>query len=63
MITLNCYEMMVLVVQGNVTLCEIIFMPETKPPSKDLDSDIVQTGVSLYTCHAGCRPIRSIVEI
>jgi hypothetical protein len=38
-------------------------MSKTKPPSKDLDSDTVQTGVSLHTFHAGCRAIRSIVEI
>jgi len=55
--------MMVLVVQGNVTLYEVIFMSKTKPPFKDLDIDTVQTGVSLHTFHAGCRPIRSIVEI
>lgn len=42
----NCYEMVVLSVQGNVTLCEVIFMSKTKPPSEDLDSDTVQTGVS-----------------
>jgi hypothetical protein len=37
--------MMVFAVQGNVTLCEVIFMSKTKPPSKDLDSDTVQTGI------------------
>jgi hypothetical protein len=54
---------MVLAVQGNVTLCEVIFMSKTKPPPKELDSDTVQNGMSLHTFHAGCRPIRSIVEI
>jgi hypothetical protein len=56
MMTLNCYDKMVLSVQGNATLCDVSFMSKTKPPSKDLDSDTVQSG-------AGSRPIRSIVDI
>jgi len=59
----NCYKIMVLSVQANVTSCEVIFMSKTKPPSEDLDSDTVQSGVSLHTFHAGCGPIRSIVAV
>lgn len=55
--------MMLLAIQGNVTLCEVIFMSKTKPPSKDIDSDAVQSGVSLHMLHADCRPILSIVEM
>jgi hypothetical protein len=52
----------VLVVQGNVTLCEVIFVSETKLPAKDRDSYAVQTGVSLHTLYADCGPMRSIIQ-